>query len=47
MSNRDYLAFVEDMIDAIDKIIRYMDTVSLTPNLVVVPTPLRLALGCV
>jgi uncharacterized protein with HEPN domain len=27
MSNRDYLAFVEDMIDAIDKIIRYMDTV--------------------
>lgn len=27
MKKRDYLAFVEDMIEAIDKIIRYLDTV--------------------
>ncbi|MEM6846133.1 MAG: HepT-like ribonuclease domain-containing protein [Bacteroidota bacterium] len=27
MKNRDYLAFVEDMIEAIDKIVKYLDTV--------------------
>ena len=27
MSSRDYLAFVEDMIEAIDRILRYLDTV--------------------
>lgn len=26
MKNRDYLAYVEDMIEATDKIIRYLDT---------------------
>lgn len=28
MTNRDYLAFVEDMIGAIDKVLRYLDTVN-------------------
>jgi uncharacterized protein with HEPN domain len=27
MNNQDYLTFVEDMIEAIDKILRYLDTV--------------------
>lgn len=27
MKERDYLAFIEDMIDAIDKILRYIETV--------------------
>ena len=27
MNQQDYLAFVEDMIEAIDKIVRYLDTV--------------------
>ena len=28
MTNRDYLAFIEDMIGAIDKVLRYLDTVN-------------------
>ncbi len=27
MKKRDYLAYIEDMIEAADKIIRYLDTV--------------------
>ena len=27
MKHREYLAFIEDMIEAIDKILRYLDTV--------------------
>ena len=27
MKDRDYLAFIEDMIESIDKILKYIDTV--------------------